>query len=217
MANNRLHSLVCSRRQIEAPAPEFVWIPPNSGYYRQRGTLVGKKVRQSLDQFVNRVNQGLVLFAGSLIALMAFLSAYGSIRRYVFNAPEPVSYELSKMFLLLSFVLSVAAVEMQDRFLRCDMLLERFPEKVRNIISNVLSPVLGIAFFGIITWIGIIDTLRAYEIGQHSQSSWPIPLFPIKLMIPVGYGFLCLVLLLRLARGLLRLKKTSGEPQGSIV
>ena len=172
---------------------------------------MGKEVSQSLDRWTKRVNQGLVVFAGSLIVLMAFLATYGSVRRYVFSAPEPVSYELSKMFLLLSFVLAIAAVEMQDRFLRCDLLLERFPANIRNIVSNILSPILGITFFGIITWISFSDTLRAFEINQHSQSAWPIPLFPIKLMIPVGYGFLCIVLLIRLARGLLHLKTSSGE------
>lgn len=147
---------------------------------------------------------------------MAFLAAYGSLRRYVFNAPEPVSYELSKVFLLLCFVLAVATVEIQDRFLRCDLLIERFPANVRNIISNILSPVLGITFFGIITWMGFSDTLRAYRINQHSQSAWPIPLFPVKLMIPVGYGLLCFVMLIRLVQGLLRLKTSSGEPQDSV-
>jgi TRAP-type C4-dicarboxylate transport system permease small subunit len=169
-----------------------------------------------MDLWIKRVNQAFVIFAGSLIAIMAFLATYGSVRRYVFNAPEPVSYELSKMFLLLSFVLAIAAVEMQNRFLRCDLLLERFPENIRNIVSNILSPILGITFFGIITWISFSDTLRAFEIDQHSQSSWPIPLFPVKLMIPVGYGFLCLVLLVHLVRGLLNLKTNSEEPENSV-
>ncbi|MBN1567653.1 MAG: TRAP transporter small permease [Acidobacteria bacterium] len=175
--------------------------------------MAGKRAARSFGLWIKRVNQGLVSFAGSLIVLMAFLATYGSVRRYAFNAPEPVSYEISKMFLLLSFVLAVAAVEMQNRFLRCDLLLERFPENIRNIISNILSPILGIIFFGIITWISFSDTLRAFRIDQHSQSSWPVPLFPIKLMIPAGYGFLCLVLLVRLIGGLLRLKTTPGEPK----
>jgi TRAP-type C4-dicarboxylate transport system permease small subunit len=172
---------------------------------------VEEKIKRSLDRWIKRINQVLVVFAGSLIVIMAFLATYGSFRRYIFNAPEPVSYELSKIFLLLSFVLAIAAVEMQDRFLRCDLLLERLPDNIRNIISNILSPILGIVFFGIITWISFSDSLRAFQIDQHSQSSWPVPLFPIKLMIPTGYGFLCLILLMRLFRGLLRLKASSGE------
>ncbi len=177
---------------------------------------MGKKAKQILDPWIERVNKVFVIFAGSLIVIMAFLSTYGSIRRYVFNSPEPVSYEFSKMFLLLSFVLAIAAVERQDRFLRCDLLLERFPENVRNIIANIISPILGLTFFSIITWISFGDTWRAFEIDQHSLSTWPVPLFPIKLLIPIGYGFLCLILLIRLVLGLLRLKASSGEPQDSM-
>jgi len=176
---------------------------------------VEKKIKRSLNPWIERVNQGFVVLAGSLIVIMAFLSTYGSIRRYVFNSPEPISYEFSKMFLLISFVLAIAAVERQDRFLRCDLLLERVPENIRNIISNIISPILGITFFGIITWISFGDTLRALEIGQHSLSSWPVPLFPIKLLIPIGYGFLCFILVIRLVLGLFRLKTSAREPQNS--
>lgn len=172
---------------------------------------MGKKVKQSVDLWIERVNQLFVVFAGSLIVIMAFLSTYGSIRRYAFNSPEPVSYEFGKMFLLLSFVLALAAVEREDRLLRCDILLERFPGNVRNIISNIISPVCGITFFGIITWISFGDALYAHEINQHSLSAWPVPLFPIKLFIPIGYGFLCLVLMIRLVLGLLRIKTSLGE------
>ena len=175
----------------------------------------GKKVKQILTPWIERVNLGFVVFSGSLMVIMAFLSTYGSTRRYAFNSPEPVSYEFSKMFLLLSFVLALAAVERQDRFIRCDLLLVRFSENVRNIVLNIISPILGITFFSIITWISFGDTLRALEIGQLSLSSWPVPLFPIKLFIPIGYGFLCLILLIRLVLGVIRIKTSSREPLSS--
>ena len=127
---------------------------------------------------------------------MGFLSTYGAIRRYAFNSPEPVSYEFASMFLLISFVLANAAVERQDRLLRCDLFLDRFPSRMHNVISNIVSPIMGMTFFGIITWISFGDALRALEIGQVSRSAWPVPLFPVKLFIPIGYGFFCVSLFL---------------------
>jgi TRAP-type C4-dicarboxylate transport system permease small subunit len=174
-----------------------------------------KKVKQVLDPWIERISLGFLVFAGTLIVIMAFLSTYGATRRYAFKSPEPVSYELSCMFLLLSFILGLAAVEKQDRFLRCDILLEKFPENVRSIISNIISPILGITFFGIITWISFGDAWRALQIGQVSLSVWPVPLFPVKLFIPIGYGFLCFVLLLRLCLGLVHLRKSSIEAKSS--
>ena len=162
--------------------------------------------------WLERVNLCFTVFAGSLIVIMAFLSTYGATRRYAFMSPEPISYELNKVFLLLSFVLALAAVERQDRLLRCDLLLERFPENVRNIVANIISPILGLTFFGIVTWVSFGGAMRALQFGEVSLSAWPIPLFPVKIFIPIGYGFFCLVLLFRLILGLLRLKKPSMEP-----
>lgn len=167
---------------------------------------MGSRYKQIVDPWIERINRFFAIFAGALIVIMGFLSTYGAIRRYAFRSPEPVSYEFGCMFLLISFVLAIAAVERQDRLLRCDIFLDQFPEKVRNILSNIISPLLGIAFFGIITWFSFSDAMLAFKIGQVSRSAWPVPLFPIKIFIPIGYGFLCLVLLNRLVLGLLNLR-----------
>ena len=170
-----------------------------------------KKLRQVVDPWIERINLFFVVFAGILIVIMGFLSTYGAIRRYAFRSPEPVSYELGCIFLLVSFVLANAAVERQDRLLRCDLLLDRFPAGAQHVISNIISPIMGITFFGIITWISFDDALRALEIGQRSRSAWPVPLFPVKLFIPIGYGFFCLTLFYRLVLGCLSLKTSQRE------
>ena len=116
-----------------------------------------------MEPWIERINRVFVVGAGLLIVIMGFLSAYGAIRRYAFRSPEPVSYEFASMFLLISFVLANAAVERQDRLLRCDILLDRFPSGVRNVISNIVSPIMGITFFGIISWISFGDALARWK------------------------------------------------------
>jgi len=176
-----------------------------------------KKLREVVEPWIERIGRGLAIAAGILIAIMGFLSTYGAIRRYAFNSPEPVSYEFGCIFLLISFVLANAAVERQNRLLRCDLFLDRFPRGMRGVISNIVSPIMGLTFFGIITWITFGDALRALEIGQVSRSAWPVPLFPVKLFIPIGYGFFCLSLLYRLVLGLFSLKRSPEEPAQATV
>jgi TRAP-type mannitol/chloroaromatic compound transport system permease small subunit len=170
-----------------------------------------KKLRKALDPWIEGINRVFVTTAGILIVIMGFLSAYGAIRRYAFRSPEPISYEFGCMFLLISFVLANAAVERQNRLLRCDIFLDRFPTGMRHVISEIVSPIMGITFFGIISWISAGDALRALEIGQVSRSAWPVPLFPIKLFIPIGYGFFCVTLLYRLVLGLVHRKEAPEE------
>ena len=170
-----------------------------------------KKLRQVVEPWIERITLVFVACAGILIVIMGFLSTYGAVRRYAFRSPEPVSYEFACMFLLISFVLANAAVERQGRLLRCDIFLDHFPPGLRNVISNIISPMMGITFFGIITWISFGQALRALEIGQVSTSTWPVPLFPVKLFIPIGYGFFCLTLLYRLVLGVLGLRKSPED------
>ena len=169
------------------------------------------KLRRVVGPWIERINRVFVIGAGLLIVIMGFLSAYGAIRRDAFRSPEPVSYEFASMFLLISFVLANAAVERQGRLLRCDIFRDRLPRGFQNVVTNIISPILGITFFGIITWISFGDALRALEIGQVSRSAWPVPLFPVKLFIPIGYGFFCLTLLYRLVLGFFGFKKAPEE------
>ena len=147
-----------------------------------------------------------MVVAGTLAVLMAFTATYGVVRRYIFHSPEPYSYELSVMFLLLSFVLAVPALERFDRFIRVDIISSHLPVRANNVILNVLAPILGLVFCGVLAWKGGVDAQFALRVSQTSLSAWPVPLFPIKIVIPISYGLLCLVLIVRLCRGLVSLK-----------
>ncbi len=171
------------------------------------------KFIQVVNLWLDRLTRAFVFVAGVLIIIMAFLATYGSLKRYAFNSPDPIAYEFSCMFLLLSFVLAIAAVERQDRFLRCDLLLERVPHSIRNIIMNIISPILGLTFFGIVTYMSYGDAIRALQIGQVSTSALPVPLFPVKIFIPVSYGLFCIILVMRLVLGFARIKKPYEEPR----
>ncbi len=164
------------------------------------------KIKQLFNQIIEYASHLTMVVAGTLVVLMAFIATYGVVRRYIFHSPEPYSYELSVMFLLFSFVLAVPALERLNRFIRVDIVSSRLPERADNIILNIIAPILGLVFCGVLTWKGGVDALFALRVSQTSLSAWPVPLFPIKIVIPIGYGLLCLVLIVRLCRGLVSLK-----------
>jgi TRAP-type C4-dicarboxylate transport system permease small subunit len=164
------------------------------------------KIKQLLNQIIERASHFAMVLAGAMVVLMAFMTTYGVVRRYLFNSPEPYSYEFSVIFLLLSFVLAVAALERLNRLIRVDILANRFSKGTNNIILNIIAPILGLAFCAILTWKGGADALYALQMSQLSRSAWQVPLFPIKIIIPIGYGLLCLILIARLCRGLASLE-----------
>jgi TRAP-type mannitol/chloroaromatic compound transport system permease small subunit len=164
------------------------------------------RAMQKLDHAISRASLFLMFFSGFLVLLMAFLSTYGVVRRYVFENPEPYSYELTTIFLLLCGVLAVAGVEVLDRHVRNDIIASRFPSRMKVIVLDTIFPLIALIFCAVLTWKSLGNALYALQIGQVSNSPWAVPLAPIKFVIPFGYILLCLVLISKFHRGVVLLR-----------
>ena len=161
---------------------------------------------KKLDGWLNDISQFLILVSGLMIMTMSFAQTYGVIKRYAFHAPDPFAYELSTMFLLFCGVLAVAGVERLDRNVRNDIISSRFPPTAKVIIINIIFPILALIFCSVLSWKSLDNAIYALQIGQVTQSTWALPLAPIKLTIPFGYILLCLVLVAKIIKGVILIK-----------
>jgi TRAP-type mannitol/chloroaromatic compound transport system permease small subunit len=165
------------------------------------------EVKGKIDKIINRASHIFLVLSGVLIVIMMFTATYGVVRRYAFHSPEPYSYELSTMFMVFTFVFAISAVERLDRHIRVDFISSHLSGYWQHIILNIIAPIMGLFFTFVLTWQGLDVALFSLKIGEVSSSSWREPLFPIKLMVPVGYALLGLVLLTRIYKGIASLKK----------
>ncbi len=159
------------------------------------------------EKVIERVSNAFTVLSGVLIVLMAFLASYGVIRRYLFESPEPYSYELSMMFLLWTFVLALAYLEKLDSHLRVDFFVVLLPKRIRDFFLNIIGPLAGLVFCAVLTWEGWTVAMYSLETGEKSMSIWAVPLFPVKIVVPIGYGLLCVVLLLKIVQGILKTRE----------
>jgi TRAP-type mannitol/chloroaromatic compound transport system permease small subunit len=160
------------------------------------------KFKYTPDFIIERLSRFFLILAGILTLLMVFTATYGVFRRYALNSPEPYSYELSTMFLLFSFVLAVACVERYDRHIRVDFISSRVSKTAEYVILNILAPLAGLFVAFMFTWKGFDVAFYSLKIGEVSSSTWAVPLFPVKVVVPIGYGMLILVLLSKLYFGI---------------
>jgi TRAP-type mannitol/chloroaromatic compound transport system permease small subunit len=161
-----------------------------------------KKILLTIDRAITRISDWGLLLSGIFILIMSVLSTYGVGRRYLFNNPEPYSYELSTMLLVACVVFAVAGLQGQRRHLRVDFIAGRLPHNLENMLVNIVTPVMALFYVGIITWKSLDNALYSMSIGETSQSSWEEPLFLIKIMVPIGMALLCLVLASQLIYGI---------------
>jgi TRAP-type mannitol/chloroaromatic compound transport system permease small subunit len=161
-----------------------------------------KKILVTIEKAITRISDWGLLFSGMLILIMSVLSTYGVGRRYIFNNPEPYSYELSTMLLVACVVFAVAGLQRQRRHLRVDFIAERLPHGMESVLVNIITPILALFYVGIMTWKSWENAIYSMSIWETSQSSWEEPLFPVKMMVPIGMALLCLVLASQLILGI---------------
>jgi TRAP-type C4-dicarboxylate transport system permease small subunit len=160
------------------------------------------------------ISRVLLAISGVMILIMAFTATYGVARRYLMHNPEPYSYEVGMMMLLWCYVLSVAELQKQERHLRGDFILSRLPRGFQYFVNRILAPMLAVLCSAALTWKGWDAAMFSLRIGERSISYWSEPLFPVKIMIPVGYGFLFIVAAFQLFQGI-RSKSREVEDPGS--
>jgi TRAP-type mannitol/chloroaromatic compound transport system permease small subunit len=161
-----------------------------------------KRILLTIDRAITRISDWGLLLSGMLILIMSVLSTYGVGRRYIFNNPEPHSYELSTMLLVACVVFAVAGLQRQRRHLRVDFIAGHLPHGLEDMLVNIVTPVMALFYVGIMTWKSWENAIYSMSIWETSQSSWEEPLFPVKMMVPMGMALLCLVLASQLIQGI---------------
>ena len=165
-----------------------------------------ERVIQLLGSLLDRISRLFWLLAGALIVLMAFVVGYGVFTRYVLRNPDPYTYEITCILMLACVAFTLAHTQRLGRHLRIDLLDRYFPELVRGILLNIVGPIVGLVFCGVLTWKTWGDAWLALQNWQVTRGTLIIPTFPIKMTVPIGAGLLCLILIAQILRYLASLR-----------
>jgi TRAP-type C4-dicarboxylate transport system permease small subunit len=161
-----------------------------------------RKMVQAFDSYVGKTSHVFAVIAAIQLVLMVFITTYGVVMRYFFRRPEPISYEICTIFLLWTFILAISAVERLNEHIRADIFIQYAPERIRNFLNNLIGPFLGLIFSVILTWQGWRVAMYSLKINEKSMSVWGEPLFPVKILIPICYGLMVLVLINKFYRNI---------------
>lgn len=159
-----------------------------------------ERIIRLLGRLLDRITRLTWLLAGALIVLMAFVVGYGVFTRYVLRNPDPYTYEITCILMLACVVFTLAHTQRLGRHLRIDLMDRYFPESVRGILQNIVGPIVGLVFCGVLTWKTWENAWLALQNWQVTRGTLIIPTFPIKMTVSIGAGLLCLVLIAQILR-----------------
>ena len=113
------------------------------------------------------------------------------VMRYVFNRPTTWGLEISEYLLLYITLLSLSYTLLVDRHVRVDLVVKRFSERNQEWL-RLFSFFVCFLFGLILTWRTGETTLMVYREGWTSNSQLMLPLFPVYIIMPLGFGLFTL-------------------------
>ncbi len=149
--------------------------------------------------------RALGLTCGVICLLIALLVASGVVARYWFNQPLGWTFELNN-FMFVAMVFLAAAFTLQGGgHVKIDILYIRLSRRTQ-LILDLCTSVLALSFLCWLDWLVFSSALHSLSIGETSVlQSWPM--FPVRLLLPIGTTLFIIQLLIEMGRDFTSLKK----------
>jgi TRAP-type mannitol/chloroaromatic compound transport system permease small subunit len=141
--------------------------------------------------YVDTINKwiGKILYPGML--LMCILIFWEVLMRYVFNRPTLWVSEATQLLFAICSLLAGGHIHQDNSHISVDILSSQFSLKGK-FIANLISFPFFLLFVGAMVYFGFdfgIESLMKFE---TSDSAWSPPIYPFKLMVPLGASLLFL-------------------------
>ena len=165
------------------------------------------KVTSKTESGVHTANKVMAYVAAVALAGMMLITVADVFGRYVLKNPIIGTWELVGFMLVCAGSWGLGYCQVKKGHIRVDFLLQRFPEKVRAILTT-LAYFLGFAAFSLLCWRCVLYTQYYLSLTRgNATDTLHIPLFPFVLILAIGTGMLALVLLFDLAHSLAEVKR----------
>ena len=113
------------------------------------------------------------------------------VSRYVFNNPTMWAHGTSQRIFATYYILAGAYVLRHDQHVTVDIVYNRLSLRKRAIL-NLIGGIFFFIFCGVLLWKGIDFAWTSMSQLEPDETPWRAPLYPFKMMIPLG-AFLILL------------------------
>ncbi len=124
------------------------------------------------------------IFRWSLVLLVAVM-VFEVLSRYVFHRPTTWAFEVSTGLYACSFMMCSAYALLYKSHVTIDILYEKFGPKGRSIFDIVSALIFFYPFLIVVLLQGQKYAAHAWAIKETSWSTFPMPLYLVKTMIPL--------------------------------
>ncbi|WP_231703977.1 TRAP transporter small permease subunit [Cochlodiniinecator piscidefendens] len=153
-----------------------------------------ERVTGAISEVTGRIGWFLILYCMTLGVSDVFM-------RYVLNAPSQwIGTTLQAAMVLLACVGGIYALQ-HDSFVKLDLFYANASTRSKALLDVITAP-FAVLFLGALILKGYEAASLSLMLNQHTPTSVPIPIYPIKYAIPVSGAFVLLIVIKHFIRDL---------------
>ncbi len=138
---------------------------------------------------------------GILIVAMMLLVTTDVLGRFFFSKPVQGTTELTEFMMVALLYLSLAHTQALKGHINVDIFLSYFKKRTK-LVFDLFTYLVGFFLFVLITWQGTLAAIKAWTFWETTFGVIPFPLFPAKVLVPLGSFLVCLRYLIDIKNGL---------------
>jgi C4-dicarboxylate transporter DctQ subunit len=129
---------------------------------------------------------------------MMLVVFYGVASRYIFNVAANWVSEVSEFMVVSLSFLALGYVQSKHKHLTITALIDKLGTNTKTML-RVITTLVSLTLFALLTWASLSFALKALH-GDFVSDAANIPLFPFRLLVPVGGLLMCVRLVVDLVQ-----------------
>lgn len=161
---------------------------PDIADYAELDRVAGREAL-SLAQRTGRLVESVVMKLGKAVSLLIIvimlLTTWEVVSRYAFNRPTSWAWIINRQLFAVFALVGGAFTMAHGMHIRIEMLYDRFPQRVQFAV-RCLSLICLLGFLGVLVWKGALLGWDSFVRREVATGVFSMPLYPVKLFIPVA-------------------------------
>ena len=120
-----------------------------------------------------------------IILLIMACVTYEVVARYVFNSPTSWAWLVNKQLFGVFVLVAGGYSLIHGNHIRIEMLYQHFSKRTKRVI-HILSFLAALCFLGALLWKSSVMGLEAWGTKEKAIGVFKMPLYPLKLFMPIG-------------------------------
>ena len=125
-----------------------------------------------------------------ILVIMAVIT-FEVVSRYLFNAPTSWAWLINKQLFGVFVLVGGSYALIHKSHIQIEMVYEHFPGKVKALV-RWLTLLAALCFLGGLLWKSALMAAFAWQAGEKATGVFKLPLYPLKLFMPVSVSLFIL-------------------------